>query len=667
MLKPKMQKRHVITLITLALGASTALGDLASYDRKITSDNVGGLPYAAISTTTMTFDSTNSEAFDFGTVSESATMEFIVSGDPAAGGGDGYLANGSNTGFSLRYEQWNDTGRLGFTQTGVADYLFTAGDPPPSAPLTDSPTELTHVTYRWDQATTTLDLYINGIRVGTNKSAATFEMPTGEGFLGNNVNLNAGMAGTMERVTVYNEAVDPSTILTHSEAWRGAGGSLANYDSVIASDNAGALPYTAIVSSTLMFDTTNAEPFDFGTISESATIEFIVIGDPVTTESNGFLATGANSTFSVRYEQWNNTGKLGFSQARVADYVFLPVIIEDPDGPSLDSPTEPTHITYRWDQATTTMELYVDGVLAGNNTAATNFEMPTGLGVLGNNPGFSEGMIGTLERVTVYNEAISVDSIVAHANAWLGVQALLLEISLSGNELTLSWESQAGKIYDLLSSPDLASNPSTWPVYDGLQDIEATPPLNTLMIELPADPLLFFVVQERPAPPLFEDDFETDKNWLTGVNDSNNNTEWQRGMPTTVGPITGADDSANCFATNIADNYGADANVFLRSPIIDLTGDGLTGAQLTYQQVIDTDLNGADIGIIRVLSSDGTTQLGADVAGPFEGDSLEWSKLSFPLPPEAIGNMIRIEFEFKSDGTDQFSGWYIDNVVVTGN
>ena len=156
------------------------------------------------------------------------------------------------------------------------------------------------------------------------------------------------------------------------------------------------------------FDTTNSAAFDFGTVIGDATFEFIIEGDPVAGGRNGYIGRAdANAVNSLRYEQWDNTGTLGFTRGGVADYNL-----------GVASPTTPTHIAYRWDGANT-MELFVDGALSGTVAGAT-FEMPTGAGVLGNvNPGGTEGMVGTIHRVTTYDSALSNSDIAAHANAWL--------------------------------------------------------------------------------------------------------------------------------------------------------------------------------------------------------------------------------------------------------
>ncbi|MGI9241175.1 MAG: LamG-like jellyroll fold domain-containing protein, partial [Verrucomicrobiales bacterium] len=197
--------------LCLAL-AQPGHASLALYDATISDDEGGaGLVPVAKSTSATVLNGSNSGAFDFGANSGAVTMEFIVEGDPQAGGRDGFLAVGANSSSSLRYEQWDDTGQLGFTQGGVADYLF--------SPLVLSPTDATHVTYVWD-GDGRMDLYLDGTVVGqaTGVSGA-FSMPSGNGFLGNNSAGSEGMVGTIHRVTVYNEAIDPAAIKRHADAY----------------------------------------------------------------------------------------------------------------------------------------------------------------------------------------------------------------------------------------------------------------------------------------------------------------------------------------------------------------------------------------------------------------------------------------------------------------
>jgi len=196
-----------LSALAICTGGLTAAG-LADYDAAI-----DGSGFTARHTTVEVFDGSNSAAFDFGAISGDATMEFIVRGDIAAGGQDGFLAVGSNATFSLRYEQWDDTGQLGFTHGGVADYLFT--------PAVISPATDTLVTYRFNSAAGTMDLFLDGTLAASATATPSFEMPSGLGSLGNNAALNEGMFGTISRVTTYNSALSDSEILSHGNAWTG--------------------------------------------------------------------------------------------------------------------------------------------------------------------------------------------------------------------------------------------------------------------------------------------------------------------------------------------------------------------------------------------------------------------------------------------------------------
>jgi len=215
--------------------------------------------------------------------------------------------------------------------------------------------------------------------------------------------------------------------------------SLTLYDQTIAADEAGAGPVpVSKLTTAVTLNGANSSSFDFGTVSGAATCEFIVEGDTIAGGQDGYLAVGSNSSSSLRYEQWDDTGQLGFTQSGVADYTFNPLVI---------SPSEPTHVAYIWD-GDGRMDLYLDGTLVGQNTSVTNaFSMPTGVGFLGNNPAGSEGMVGTIHRVTVYNEALSSDDLVRHSNAYHEVLeppviqnfSASPEAFLSPGSATLTW------------------------------------------------------------------------------------------------------------------------------------------------------------------------------------------------------------------------------------
>lgn len=190
----------------LLLVAGTVRASLPEYDAAITADAT--LSVSKL-TNAVTFTGTNSALFDFGAISGDATFEFIVQGTPSTA--DGYLAVGSNTVSNLRFEQWNNTGQMGMTQLGVADYLFTPAVPTPEA--------IRHITYVWNGAGT-MKLYVDGALAGTNSGVTTaFGMPTGSGRLGANPGNGEGMVGTIYRMTCYDSVLPDAKILSHADAY----------------------------------------------------------------------------------------------------------------------------------------------------------------------------------------------------------------------------------------------------------------------------------------------------------------------------------------------------------------------------------------------------------------------------------------------------------------
>jgi hypothetical protein len=76
-----------------------------------------------------------------------------------------------------------------------------------------------------------------------------------------------------------------------------------------------------------------------------------------------------------------------------------------------------------------------------------------------------------------------------------------------------------------------------------------------------------------------------------------------------------------------------------------------------------------DFGYIRVLRASDDSPLGADVASKIDSGanpSFDWDNFSAALPPEAVGEVIKLEFQFTSDDVgDFYTGWYLDNIAVT--
>ncbi|MDA7513836.1 CotH kinase family protein [Akkermansiaceae bacterium] len=276
----------IISLVFVSGLCSKA--SLKLYDQSLAADEIGGGPISiAKLTSATTLNGSNSFAFNFGAVSGESTFEFIVEGDPVAGGRDGYLAVGSNSSSSLRYEQWSDTGQLGFTQGGVADYTF--------SPLVLSPTEATHVTYVWD-GDGRMDLYLDGTLVGQNTAvASSFNMPTGNGLLGNNAAAgNEGMVGTIHRVTIYNEALTSEDIERHSNAYNDVP-EPPTIDSFAASPEA----FLAPGSSTLNWSVTDATSLSINGVNVTGQSQLVVFPPSTTTYTLSASNEDGTSTQNV--------------------------------------------------------------------------------------------------------------------------------------------------------------------------------------------------------------------------------------------------------------------------------------------------------------------------------------------------------------------------------
>jgi autotransporter-associated beta strand protein len=164
---------------------------------------------------------------------------------------------------------------------------------------------------------------------------------------------------------------------------------------------------------------------------------------------------------------------------------------------------------------------------------------------------------------------------------------------------------------------------------------------------------------------LLSKDFEADDGGFTVV--STGGTPWEWGAPNSEDAgggavLAGNNGSAKCWGTNLLGGYAAGTDTSLRSPIIDLTG--VTGATLTFAQAMDAPV-GHNLAV-NVL--DTTGNLIAVVITPYEDPDLNttpWKTISVPIPAGALGQQVRLEWRFIGNGTNDYLGAYIDDVVVT--
>ena len=241
-----------------------------------------------------------------------------------------------------------------------------------------------------------------------------------------------------------------------------------------------------------------------------------------------------------------------------------------------------------------------------------------------------------------------------------------------------SWDSKAGKLYDLVSETALSTEPATWPVWMDNTDIAASGTGTTTLTDVPGGgPTRFFAVIEKDPPPLLSEDFDggdtLPDGWTT--NGPSNGTAWEVGVPSGVasGP-SAAKTAPNCAGTNITGYYTENADVSLVSASIAIPAN--VGATLEFQQFIDTDVTGDphDIGSVRILDADnGDTPIATLELSPIEGIEIGWETNSLDLPTALVGGKnIKVEFRFVTNAgntpdIDVFAGFYIDDVVITTN
>ena len=236
----------------------------------------------------------------------------------------------------------------------------------------------------------------------------------------------------------------------------------------------------------------------------------------------------------------------------------------------------------------------------------------------------------------------------------------------------LEWESETGKLYNLLTSTDLGSPVPLWDMVAG--DIEATPPSNVFNVD-PEDSRRFYAVERfdaPPPPPLLSSTFEEGDDGFT-VAPGGTGSAWQHGKPDSPdlgggfsvdsGNTNNPDSTEGAWSVNRTGAYASNTETALRSPVIDLTE--ISGAQLSFARVVD--IASGDSLVVRVIEDDGDEMLGDPlftINGPISSD---WDMIGpFDFPEEALNRAVRIEWHFT--GTDEqgfFLGAYLDDVLVT--
>ena len=233
--------------------------------------------------------------------------------------------------------------------------------------------------------------------------------------------------------------------------------------------------------------------------------------------------------------------------------------------------------------------------------------------------------------------------------------------SLGGTSFSFSWVSSPGKLYQVHRS-NAVNGP-----FDSIAEVTADGDLTTFADPAPVANNAFYQVANVPPAPIFEEDFETGAAGWTTQDLGESGTLWELGKPTN-GPGE-AHSPTRAYGTGLAKDYDDYTEVYLVSPVIDLTG--LDNARLEFwsyrdcEPAIDGELT--DWCQVEILDVDGEYLLDNPIwiRG---GEAKQWRLEKAKIPAGALGQKIRLEFNFASDGGQDIgpqAGWFIDDVAIT--
>jgi|GEM_PF-226243 len=162
-----------------------------------------------------------------------------------------------------------------------------------------------------------------------------------------------------------------------------------------------------------------------------------------------------------------------------------------------------------------------------------------------------------------------------------------------------------------------------------------------------------------------------------GTADFTSTGEFALGTPSS-GPGE-AHSGSNTWGTNLTGEYGSDVHSTLTSPEIDLTN--YASPVLKYFQWYDTE-GYFDGGNIKISTDGGSTWTIATPDSGYPEDAIStandflsgepafsghdggtWKRINVNLSAYA-GETVQIRFDFAGDGSVQYDGWYVDDIVV---
>ena len=330
------------------------------------------------------------QIIDFGDLPGDSTYTFFLNG--VKGGGSTAIAG--NDAFALKLDQWNNTGKIGFTEFGVVDYVFEPwGQGSPETVFEEN----LHLTFVNNKTVGEVLIYVDGELAGY--VDANFDLSGESGIMAARMSLETDVMGEGSVIyswASYDQVLDEDTIRELADA------AVPTEVPEIEVD-----PGEVIASS--FYAHLNPTLVDFGELSESTTYVFSFKA----AKGGASTAIAGNDSVALKLDQWNEQGVFGLTEFGVADHVFEPV----GEGSTSSVFDENVHVAYVNDLELGETRLYVNGTLAGN--LAANFELTGEAGVMAarlslNTDPMANGSI--MYNWATYNSALSDEAIAALAS-----------------------------------------------------------------------------------------------------------------------------------------------------------------------------------------------------------------------------------------------------------
>ncbi|MDC0503398.1 hypothetical protein OAV21_02645 [bacterium] len=276
--------------------------------------------------------------------------------------------------------------------------------------------------------------------------------------------------------------------------------------------------------------------------------------------------------------------------------------------------------------------------------------------------------LGEIDDVAIWDTALSDAQIADLANQVIcplgacgGSDFNVREISRADDGMVnLTWDSSPGRFYDIEASPDLS--PGSWvPMGVAIPAEGGEALVTSASVEGDVAQLMeYFRVGRVDPPPFLETSFEDGLGeWTTT---SVAGSMWEAGVPTAGPPA--AKTGANVAGTGLAGDYEDGTVGSLRTPVIDTLGNRVSLSFSYFLEAVE-----GEGGRVNLLEADGSLIQNFEpiYTGGEDGNTADWTDVSFRLPNSDPARPFIIEFEFLTgdDGDpNNGAGWFIDDVSI---